>query len=170
MKSLISIGLLLILLIPGGLLYAHPIKMTTGKLQIDTKDKNCILTLNFFIDDFESTLRKIYPQPAFNYDEPGETMKATIYEYITSNFELKLDDTVISFNLESIKKIEDNVCQVTLNGNFTNLSDFNLITVKDVLLFSSFSKQSNILHVFIDNGSHKILQFYPGVPVRIEKL
>ena len=160
---------MLILIIPGGLLYAHPIKMTTEKLQIDTKKETCTLTLNFFIDDFESALRKIYPQPAFNYDEPGETMKATVYEYITSNFELKLDDTVVKFDLGSIKKIEDNVCQVTLNGNSANLSEFNLITVKDILLFSSFSKQSNILHVFIDSGSHKIMQFYPGAPVRIEK-
>lgn len=161
-------GILLLLVIFSGL-KAHPIKMTTGKLELKTSDKTCQLTLNFFIDDFEGELRKLYPQPSFNYQQPDEVMKGTILSYIQSNFELKINDKPVEFNLVRLEQIDQNVCQVRFSGQFQLTGNSNFATIKDKLLFSSFSKQSNILHLIVDNKEPIILQFYPEVPVRIEK-
>lgn len=151
-------------------LSAHPIKMSTGKLQIDTQAKSCELTINFFINDFEPALRKIYPQPPFNYEEPDETMKESILDYIRKNVDVRLDDQSVKFNLRTIREIEDNVCQVTLTGQFPSLDHIHLVTVKNTLLFESFSKQSNIFRLVIDQESPKMLQFFHGAAVRVEKL
>ena len=143
--------------------------MTTGKLVIDTKEKTCNLSLNFFIDDFESELRKMYPQPPFNYVTPNELMKATIEDYIGDHFGLMIENIVVPLKLKTIKKIEENVCQVTFSGKIDDLNSFDVVTIKDVLLFSSFKKQSNILHLVIDNQPARILKFYHGAPVRNER-
>lgn len=147
-------------------LLAHPIKMTTGKLQINTIEKTCLLTLNFFIDDFESEMRKIYPQPPFDYDKPDDIMKGTITDYILTNIEFSIDKNSIKLSLNSIEQIESNVFQITFKGDIKKISAFNLATIKNTLLFSSFSKQSNILHFIVDTNSTQILQFYPSAPVR----
>lgn len=163
MKKIINI-LALVLICTSA--FAHPIKMTTGKLQIETQNKTGLLTLNFFIDDFEAALRKLYPQPPFNYTEPDEIMKATISRYVLDNFSLTIDEQTVLLELSSIKKIEDNVCQVAFKCELSGITSFKEFTIKDVLLFESFRKQSNILHVKVNQKTPKILQFYPAMPVR----
>lgn len=165
MKSIYFI--LLFLSISIGL-NAHPIKMTTGKLELNISDKTCELTLIFFIDDFESELIKLYPQPAFSYQQPDDVMKGTIVSYIHRNFELKINDIPVESSLDKIEQIEQNVCQVKFSGQFKTTGNSNVVSIKNILLFSSFSKQSNILHFVVDKKEPVILQFYPGTPVRIE--
>lgn len=165
-----NIAFIVFFLLATESLFAHPIKMSTGKLQIDTQAKTCELVINFFINDFEPALLKIYPQPPFNYKGPSETMKESILDYIRKNIDVRLDDQSVKFNLQSIREIEDNVCQVTLTGQFPSLDHFDLVTVKNTLLFDSFAKQSNIIRLVIDQDSPKMLQFFHGAAVRVEKM
>lgn len=151
-------------------LIAHPIKMSTGKLEINTTEKTCRLTLNFFIDDFKTALKEKVPMAEFDFQQPGEFLTGTIQQYITDNFGLMLDKQAVSFTIEKIDQIEQNVCQLILHGETKNIAQFEVATIKDALLFSSFSKQSNILHLIINNEKPQILQFYKAVPVRKVKI
>ncbi len=144
--------------------------MTTGKLEINTQINNCTLTLNFFIDDFESELLKLYPQPPFNYENPSDEMKDAIQSYILENIEISFSENSIDLINNSIKQIEDNVCQVTLSGQIENTVSTDVITIKNTLLFSSFNKQSNIIHLYQNGQKKHILQFFQTAPIRTERL
>ncbi len=170
LKTLRYITILLILFTSICQVWAHPIKMTTGKLDIKTQQKTCTLTLNFFIDDFESELLKIFPQPPFNYESPSDEMQNAIQSYVMDNVEISFGENTIALSISNIKKIEDNVCQVTLSGDINNSVLTNVITIKNTLLFPSFNKQSNIIHLYMDGQKKHILQFYKTAPVRTVKL
>lgn len=118
------------------------------------------------MDDFENALRKKYPQEPFNYHAPTETMVATINDYIQRNLEINIQQKTLKFNYKSLQVIEDNVCQVVYTGKYDDKGDNKTSSIKNTLLFDSFSKQSNILHLIIDEKTPKILQFFPAVPVR----
>ena len=151
-------------------LWAHAIKMTTGKLNINTKENICELTLNFFIDDFESELIKMFPQPPFDYKTPNSQMQETIESYVLSNLNIELNEMLVNLTLISIHKTEDNVCQVVFNGELDKNQKNDIVTVKNTLLFSSFDKQSNILHLYVDGEKKQIFRFFAGVPVRTERI
>ncbi|MFA9392643.1 MAG: DUF6702 family protein [Prolixibacteraceae bacterium] len=170
MYQLKKISVSILLLIISTVSWAHPIKMTTGKLELNTKDKTCVLTLNFFIDDFKAILKTIYPLPEFDFEHADENMTVAIQDYISRNFDLMIDHKPVSFLVKNIEQIESNVCQVTLSGNIYSFERFEIATIKDALFFSSFSKQSNILHLIVNKNTPKILQFYKTVPVRTERL
>ncbi|MDO3693253.1 hypothetical protein QVZ41_00120 [Wenyingzhuangia sp. chi5] len=150
-------------------LWAHTIKMTTGKLELNTQNKTCKLTLNFFIDDFESELIKMYPQPPFDYKVPNTQMQETIESYVLNNVSIELNQVLVNLSITSIYKTEDNVCQVIFNGQLNEHQEYDIVTVKNTLLFSSFDKQSNILHVYVDGEKKQIFRFFAGVPVRTER-
>ncbi|MFI0429979.1 DUF6702 family protein [Mariniflexile sp. HMF6888] len=148
--------------------WGHTIKMTTGKLNIDRKNNSCSLTINFFIDDFESELINMYPQAPFNYQTPSNEMLQTIEDYILNNVVIELNQTTAWLKLTSVNKTEENVCQVTLKGELHE--NKGVIKIKNTLLFSSFDKQSNVLHLFIDGEKKEILRFFAGIPIRTERI
>ncbi|MEN3324299.1 DUF6702 family protein [Mariniflexile soesokkakense] len=149
---------------------AHAIKMTTGKLIFDTQHKTCVLTLNFFIDDFETELRKMYPQPPFNYENPGYEMEDTIYNYILDNVAIRFGEIKLKLKLNSITKIEDNVCQVSFKSEVPDIQNFDVFNIKNTLLFSSFNKQSNILHLYVNQEKRQIIRFFATAPIRTERI
>lgn len=159
MKKLLLVSVLCLFSV---VLAAHPIKMTTGKLSIDTGGNRFSLTLNFFIDDFESELRKMVPQSPFNYTSPDERMTATITDYVKKYVQLYADNEKLSLDFTSVAKIQDNVCQVIFTGVLLRDVEIKQVTIINTLLFSSFDKQSNILHVYLNDSLKDVLQFYPS--------
>lgn len=153
---------LLIFISLGTLTFAHPIKLTTGKLTLHTSESVGNLVLNFFIDDFEAEMRKMYPQPPFNFEQPTGEMTLSIQDYIRKNVKIWVDDQVAALTVKGIQKIEENVCQVQLKVQFKNTLEMKVIKVHNSLLFDAFEKQSNMLHLFVDEDPHRILQFYPS--------
>lgn len=143
-------------------IFAHPIKLTTGKLVLHSNSLTGSLVLNFFIDDFEAEMRKMYPQPPFSFKQPTEEMSLSIQDYLRKNVKVWVDGQEGELAVEKLQKIEDNVCQVQANIQFKNALEMKLIKVNNSLLFDSFEKQSNMLHLKVDADPLKILQFYPS--------
>lgn len=164
-RWIVLVGWLLL----GSVLRGHPIKMTTGKVQFHSNDTVAELVFNFFIDDFESEMRKMYPQPPFNYENATEEMIASIQDYIRKNVSFQLGKSISKLSILAVKKIDDNVCQVSMSIYYAASETLKEIKVRNTLLFSSFDKQSNILHVLVDDESPQILQFYPNHPVAFVK-
>lgn len=161
--------LLISFILFGASLFAHPIKMSTGKLTLQSNEKTAKLLINFFMDDFEAEMRKKYPQPPFVYKQPSDEMKLSIQDYIRKNVSVVVQTDEAEISLSKISVIEDNVCQVQLNLDFKKPLKCQEIKVKNALLFDSFEKQSNVVHLIVDDQSHQILQFYPNKRVVIVK-
>lgn len=142
--------------------YSHPIKLSTGKLEFDMDKQECQLKINFFIDDFEAAIRALYPQPPFDFSHPSQIMKSSIADYIQKNLTIEFKDQPILLSIDSISTIETNVCQVVLKGKYSILPKTKTISIINTLLFETYRKQSNILHVFINERQKDILQFYPS--------
>lgn len=159
----------LILLYVSVATVAHPIKMSTGRMEVDSKTESISLLLNFFIDDFEPSIRQLYPQPEFNFEQQSDEMTYSIHDYVQKNLIIKADKDVVGFNLISIKKSEDNVCLVTFNGKHAALKTCDKFTIHNTLLFDIYDKQSNILHIKIDGNRAGILEFYPSSAVKFIK-
>jgi len=144
------------------MVFAHPIKMSTGKLEIDTEKKLCTITINLFIDDFETAIRKLYPQPPFNFTAQPEIMQNSIADYVMLNISISDNSEPISLKKKSITKQKSNVCQIIMTGSLNNLVQQSKIVVVNSLLFSSYNKQTNILYVYINGEQTELLKFYPS--------
>lgn len=145
-------------------LHAHPIKMSTAKLQISTSDSIAVLTINFFKDDFENEIRNMYPQPPFNLVEPWEDMYPSIEDYIRKNVDISPDGKETDLHLVNVADGMENVYVVSIRVLAKGNWEFSTLNISNTLLFSSFDKQSNVLHVYIDDEKPKILQFYHHRP------
>lgn len=157
-------------LLSFGIAKAHPIKLTTGKLTLSSTDTVADFLLNFFLDDFEPEMRKMYPQPPFNFDDPSDEMKASIQNYVRKNVAIWVDNVPGELFVTQITKLEENVCQVQFKLSFKKAPNLHSIKVRNTLLFSSFEKQSNVIHLFTPGGSHHIMEFYPNRPVEVINL
>lgn len=167
MKLLIT---LLWFLFVNAVLLAHPVKITTGKVQVTTDSSHISVTINFFIDDFESAMRSIYPQPPFDYQLPSDEMLNTISAYLKKNFVVEADKSIINLTIISISKIEDNVCQISLEGLNSLIRSGSTLKITNTLLFSFYKKQSNMIQLSINGADSQFLQFHLSDAIQIIKL
>lgn len=157
----------LLLLLLSSSLWAHPIKMSTGRMEVNTKENTISIVMNFFIDDFESALRVFYPQPPFDFDNPSDVMTFSINDYVRKNLIIKADKSKVDYKLVSLKNSKENVCQATFKGNNEKLDSCQSISIQNSLLFDTYERQSNILHLKIDSQDTKILEFFPRSAVKV---
>lgn len=141
---------------------AHPIKLATGKVHIDISSKHVEVLLNFFIDDFEPAMRQVYPQPSFDYSNQSDIMQITIAGYIQQHLLIQVSDSVTKLKVKSISKLEDNICQVSLEGVNNSIDNGVELSISNTLLFAIYQKQSNMLQVSFDNYRPQMLQFSPA--------
>ncbi len=159
MRRLILCFLVLTL---GSGLMAHPLKMTVGKLTLNPASKTLSLTINFFIDDFEAHILKLYPQPAFDFKSPSDVMQGAISNYVNQNLKIALDGEQIILKHGIIKKTEDNVCQLSFFNIPYKTINPAVISLTNKMLFEAYDTQSNIIHLQKEGGEKTILKFYRG--------
>lgn len=152
-------------------IFAHPIKMNTGKLIVNTTTKECQVTLNFFKDDFETALKQTYPQDKININNISKSMQTIIMNYIEKYFEIKVEETPIKWKLKNIENIEKkNVCQVTFTGKLPDYKTSSKLAIRNAVLFSTYKQQSNILHIYIDEHPLITEEFYSVITLRLVPL
>jgi hypothetical protein len=140
---------------------AHPIKLTTGKLRYIPSSGNLELTENFFLDDFESALKKQYRMSALDISNNKTLAKKLIQDYTSSKLNIHVNDKECSFILKDLAVIEDNVLQVKYSMSQKITGKIERIDVLNQLLFEAYDDQVNILHVDIPDKEKVILRFMP---------
>lgn len=142
---------------------AHPIKMTTSKLTLDRKTGQLTLVMNFFIDDFEAHLQKIYHQRNLRLASGGDQEKSMINAYVAKKLLIKANRQALLLKLSSVKKLEDNVLQVAFNIPIASVN-FKQLEITNVLLFDAFpQEQVNIVHLDLQTKVESpVLQFSPS--------
>ena len=160
-------GVILLFITMSAVLLAHPIKMSTGRIEIDSNTDSVAILINFFIDDFEPAIHAFYPQPPFNFVAPSQEMTFAINNYVQKNLVIMADNKGLKYQLVSVKPYKENVCQVRFTGTDQMLSTCKSFTIQNTILFDVYEKQSNIMHLKIDGKAVKILEFYPSSAVKI---
>lgn len=138
---------------------AHPLKMTTGKIVINTEEKNLEVTINFFLDDFLDHLQLTY---LMNIDSLGDSALEVIEEYVNQNFQIQINEGENQIlTLTSAEIVSENVLQIGLKNMENSIEQINSVKISNTLLFDAFPKeQANILHVNIPSVKEsKILRF-----------
>lgn len=132
---------------------AHPIKMSTAKLEI--KQGTAELTMNLFWDDFSAHLMKTY-RNQIKPEDNDKLSRKIISDYLHRYIKISANGKEIPVMVKSFEITEENVLQVRFS-NFS-LENTTLIEVEYSVLMDGFDKQSNILHVLY-SGERKSLQF-----------
>jgi hypothetical protein len=149
------------------LAYAHPIKISNGKIALDKNTERLEISLNFFMDDFSHHLEQLYHiQTAFNKNADGETQNIAM-DYIARHFKVYLNDTLVVLQWKNATVIEDNVIQVQLFADVSGQNSPGTLKILNTLLFDAFDDQSNILQIDQPGGEKSVaLRFIPRDPVK----
>ncbi len=150
MKKTLSV----IVLFFASLAIAHPIKMSTAKMEIDNEIAS--VNLNLFWDDFSEHLITTYRNQVIANDSDKLSMKI-ISDYLHRNFQVRLNGNAVGVSVQSFSLNEE---LNTLQVKFTPFSveNVSLLEVNYSVLMDAFDKQSNVLHV-VSSGERKSLQF-----------
>lgn len=136
------------------LVEAHPIKLSTAKLDLTTPTPT--LTINLFWDDFEAHLLKIYRQQ-LNVEQPDSLTKKVFYDYLTKRIVITQNGTTLTLYLQSIQvNTENTVSVVFIIPNYNTLIKSEII---NTVLFDAFTNQSNVLHVISEKNNRNVYQF-----------
>ena len=157
----------LIILLSTITLFAHPIKMTTGRMAINTEKDSLSVSIKFFIDDFEAAIVAFYPQPPFDFKNPSEEMTFAIDDYVQHNFVIKANKTKVPLKMTTVKSEEENVCEAIFYGKSDQFKTLEFLMIQNTLLFDTYEMQSNILELKIDKEKPQTIEFYPQTGVKI---
>ena len=142
-------------------IYAHPIKLTTSKLQYYPTTGLIELTVNFFLDDLIPVLKKQYKIPALNIEQNKILAKKIISDYTDNKLHIWINDKEYNLELKDISPIQTNVLQAKFMFTLKPLNKIGKLEVINQLLFEAYEDQVNILHVFVPNQENIILKFMP---------
>jgi hypothetical protein len=141
--------------------FIHPIKLTTGKLQYFPSNKTIELTENFFLDDFESALKKKYKIPALDISNSKALARKIVQDYTSSRLSIRVNNKECLLVLTDLVIIEKNVLQAKYSISEKVTSKIESIDVSNQLLFEAYDDQVNILHIVIPDEEKVILRFMP---------
>ncbi len=148
---------------------AHPIKMTTSKLLYDKKAKELVLTINFFEDDFSAHLEKLYHRKNIDFAVVDDTEGSMVAGYVAKKMLLKVNKKPLTLQLNSVKRIEDNVVQVRLILPLPK-TKVKSLEISDALLFDAFAEQVNIMHIELPGTTSNVQQFIPSDSYKVIKV
>ncbi|THU40007.1 hypothetical protein FAM09_08945 [Niastella caeni] len=131
----------------------HPLYVSVTEMNYNATDKNFEISCKIFTDDFEKTLSGIYhtkvdlTTPA-NKEEADRMVK----EYIKNHLLLKLDNKAATLEFVGFEKENDAVWSYFEVKNTTTAPK--KIDVVNTILYESYDKQMNLMHVSV-NGNRK---------------
>ncbi|WP_205512724.1 DUF6702 family protein [Longitalea arenae] len=130
----------------------HPLYVSVTEINHNAADKNLEISCKLFTDDFEKTLANIY-QTRVDLTAPANKALADkmVMEYIKSHLLLKLDNKAVTLSFVGFEKENDAVWSYF---EVQNTAAPKKIDVVNTILYESFDKQINLMHVTV-GGNRK---------------
>jgi hypothetical protein len=138
----------------------HPLFVSVTEMNYNAADKNLEISCKIFTDDLEKTLSNIYhtkvdlTTPA-NKSEVDKLVKA----YIISHLQLKLDNKAVTLGFVGYEKENDAVWSYFEVNNTTTAPK--KIDVMNSILYESYDKQMNLMHVTVGGNRKSTRLNYP---------
>ena len=144
----------------------HPLYVTVTEMNHNATSKTLEISCKIFTDDFEKTLRSVYHQAVdFNMDpDTGQTARL-VFDYIKSHLTLKLDGKPVKLEYVGYEKENDAV------WSFFQVSNSNApkkIDIMNNLLYDSYDKQMNLMHVAVGGRRKSTRLNYPDKEVTLQ--
>ena len=131
----------------------HPLFVSVTEMNYNATDKDLEISCKIFTDDFEKTLKNVY-HTKVDLSAPANKKEndKLVNEYIKTHLLLKLDNKAVTLNFVGFEKENDAVWSYFEVDNITTAPK--KIDVVNSILYESYDKQMNLMHVTV-GGSRK---------------
>jgi hypothetical protein len=132
-------------LMTGMVAIMHPFYVSVTDISHNDKDKTLEISVKLFIDDFETSLGKTYNQPV-DLGQPKDATKVNqqIFEYLQQHLQVSVNGKPVRLEFVGYERERESAwCYVQVN----DVNSVAEIQVRNTLLYDSFDKQINIMHV-----------------------
>jgi len=138
----------------------HPLFVSVTEMNYNATDKNVEISCKLFIDDFEKTLSNIY-HTKVDLTTPANKSEADkmVAAYIKSHLQLKLDNKTVTLEFVGFEKENDAVWSYFEVNNTTTAPK--KIDVVNSILYESYDKQMNLMHVSVGGNRKSTRLNYP---------
>ena len=132
-------------LMTGMVAIFHPFYVSVTDVSHNDKDKTLEISVKLFIDDFESSLGKTFNQPV-DLGQPKDSVKVNqqVFDYLQQHLQVSVNGKQARLVYVGYERERESAwCYVQVN----DITNVNEIQVKNSLLYDSFDKQINIMHI-----------------------
>lgn len=139
--------------------FFHPFFVGVTEIQQNAKEKTLEISIKLFIDDFETALAKGSPT-AVDLSTPKDAAKANqlVLIYLQQHFKLKLNGQPVTFQFIGYEKEREAAwCYAQVN----NVESVSKLEIDNSLLYDSFDKQINLMHVTVNGSRQSTKIAYP---------
>ena len=138
----------------------HPLYISVTEMNYNAAEKNLEISCKLFTDDFEKTLANIY-HTKVDLTAPANKSEADkmVKEYIKSHLQVKLDNKAVTLEFVGFEKENDAVWSYFEVNNTTPAPK--KVTVVNTILYESYDKQMNLMHVSVGGNRKSTRLNYP---------
>jgi hypothetical protein len=132
--------------------FLHPFYVGVTEMQHNSTDHTLEISIKLFIEDFETSLNK-NGSTTVDLAAPRDPAKANqlVADYIRQHFQIKLNGKPVKLEFVGYEKEKEAAwCYFQVN----NVNEVSKLEVSNSLLYDSFDKQINLIHVTV-NGQRK---------------
>lgn len=125
--------------------FMHPFYLSVTDLKYNPKEQALQGSVKLFINDFESTLRKIYKQPVdlINTKDTVKT-KAFLEDYLKKNLSIQVNAEQKTYQFIGFEREQE---AIWLYIEVTNCPLPKTLDIKNSILYESLKDQMNIVHI-----------------------
>lgn len=164
---------LLLFMFPGAasdhlVVSSHPLYISVTEVNHNAADRNLEISCKIFIDDFESTLKKAYNTQVdlFKTGDKSNTDQL-VANYIKKHLLIRLDDKLVMIEYVG-HEIEKESGSVWSYFQVSNTPAPKKIEFSNTLLYDSYDKEINIMHVSVGGIRKSSRVNYPEEKVKFE--
>lgn len=134
---------------------AHPIYVSVVEIEHNATEKSLEISCRIFTDDFEKTLRDVYPvkidllNPALH-----EAMGRFVSEYVLNHLKLKIDGKPVHLRYLGYEEVEEAISSYYQVDQVKSVARFD---IENDILYSYKKEQMGIMHITV-GGERKSLR------------
>ena len=145
---------------------AHPIYVSVVEIEHNATEKSLEISCRIFTDDFEKTLRDIYPvkidllSPAMH-----EAMGRYVSEYVRNHLKLSVDGKPVSLRYLGYEELEE---AISSYYQVDDVKSVNRIDIENDMLYSYKKEQMGIMHITVKGERKSLRLLNPDKSARVE--
>ena len=145
---------------PTDPLARHPLFVSVTEMNYNTADKDLEISCKIFTDDFEKTLSNVY-HTKVDLSAPANKKEndKLVNDYVKTHLQLKLDNKPVTLTFVGFEKENDAIWSYFEVDNTTTAPK--KIEVVNTILYESYDKQMNLMHVTVGGNRKSTRLNYP---------
>jgi hypothetical protein len=131
--------------------YLHPIHVSVTEVDFDKKEQSLQIMMRVFVEDLETTLRNTLNDPELDILEPAgdQTTDRLAEAYLNEHFKISLDGKPQKMKYLGHEREAD---AFIFYIEVSNVKPWKTISVVNDIIMSTYSDQSNLVHVYVDDN------------------